>query len=573
MQFGAPAAGPVTVSLTWASAPPAAFTLQLFDADGNNIDVNGDGMVNAADTVTGTGGTLVLPSVVAATGDIFYAAVTGPLARDIQYTLNVNTGLLDDHANEGDLSAASLISLSPSTGDGSRTGVLEVDDDTDLFTFAVADNADVDVFVDTTEITTPVIRIFDSTGTLVSTTSISGGVRFTNTSGADSVFFASVGSTFPGFQAGAYTIRVDGPPAPPAPNDDHADEGDFDGATVLVASALTGDASDTGVLSVPTDTDLFQYDAIGRGSVFVQVVSQDTPTPDFTVRVFDADGNELTALADAEGIPGGTDVTAATTIEATTAGQTFFILVDSTNNSAIGNYTLRVDGVAGTSVVFFPEGFANASIEQFVSIANPNDEAVDFAVRVYYADASLGSTVVASGTLAAGARGGATLSFGGDVDGDGDADFAPGIVPNAAYAVAVESTLRVAAGFSHYDRGILSSSDDPSGLDRTPGAIGEAFTDRLSTTWAFPDVERNPGVVEEFLVYFNPNAFDVDLTVTAFTTAGEVVLPTITLGANRRGGLEIHNTAALPLGTFAIELTAAASDSANEADNLGVVAS
>ncbi len=582
--FGAPAAGPVTVSLVWDSAPPAAFTLRLFDRDGNPFDVNGDGLINAADRVTGTGGTLVLPSVNAATGDIFYAAVTGPLAQDIEYTLNVNTGLLDDHANEGDLTAATLIRLSPTTGDGSDTGVLEVDDDTDLFTFSVSDNAAVDVFVETSEITTPVIRIFNASGVLVSTTSIAGGVRFTNTTGADSVFYASVGSTFPGFQAGAYTIRVDGPPAPPAPNDDHADEGDLSSATVLTANALTGDATETGVVNTRTDTDLFRYDTIGRGTVFVQVVSETEPDPinrpgensDFTVRIFDSSGVELSGLTDSVGVPGslaGASVTAATAIEANGAGETYYILVESTDDTDIGDYTLRVDGVAGTTVVFYPEGFANATIEQFVSIANPNDESVDFTIRVYYADASLGSAVVASGTLAAGARGGATLSFGRDVDGDGAADFAPGIVPNAAYAIAVESTARVAAGFSHYDRGILSSTDDPSGLDRTPGAIGESFTDRISTRWSFPDVERNPGVVEEFLVYFNPNSFSVDLRVTAFTTAGEVNLPTITLGANRRGGLEIHNTSALPLGTFAIEVTAEATDSANESANLGVVAS
>lgn len=571
--FGAPAAGPVTVSLTWASAPPAAFTIQLFDINGDALDVNNDGMVDAGDTLTGTGGTLVLPSVDAATGDIFYAAVTGPLAVGITYTLNVNTGLIDDHANEGDLASASLITLSPTTGDGSRTGVLEVDDDTDLFTFAVSDGANIDVLISTAEIDTPVLRIFDASGALVTTTTITGGVRFTNTSGGDSVFYASVGSTFPGFQSGAYTITVDGPPAPPAPNDDHADEGDLVGATVLVANALTGDASSLGVLNVPLDSDLFRYDTIGRGSIFVQVVSPDVPTPDFTIRVFDDLGNEITGLADSAGVAGANGVTAATEIVASGAGETYYLLVESTGDTDVGNYTLRLDGVAGTSVVFYPEGFANASIQQFVSIANPNAESVDYTVRVYYADAMLGSAVVATGTLGAGARGGATLSFGGDIDDDGLADFAPGIIANAPYAVAVESTLRVAAGFSHYDRGILSTAQDPMGLDRTPGGIGEAFTDRLSTTWAFPDVERNPGIVEEFLVYFNPNSFDVDLTVTAFTTAGEVTLSTITLGANRRGGLEIHNTTAFPLGTFAVELTAAATDPANESANLGVVAS
>ncbi len=571
--FGAPAAGPVTVTLAWVSAPPAAFTLRIFDIDGNIIDINGDGMMDGSDVVTGTGGTLALPTITALPGDIFYVAVTGPNATDIMYTLNVNTGLLDDHANEGDLAGATQITLSPTTGDGSRTGVLEVDDDTDLFTFTVADDADVDVLVASTEIETPVVRIFDASGALVASTVIAGGVRFTNTSGADSVFYASVGSTFPGFQSGAYTVSVDGPPSPPAPNDDHADEGDLPGATVLSTSAVTGDAQASGVISVPLDSDLFRYESTGRGAVFVQVVSGDTPTPDFSVRVFDASGAELTDLADSAGVAGARGVTAATMIDAAASGETYFVLVESTGDADIGNYTLRVDGVAATSVVFYPEGFANASIQEFVSLANPNAESVDYTIRVYYADASLPSAVVASGTLEAGARGGATLSFGGDFDGDGNADFAPGIVANEAYAIAVESTLRIAAGLSHYDRGILGAGQDPMGLDRSPGAIGEVFTDQLSTSWSFPDVERNPGVSEEFLVYFNPNAFDLDLTVTAFTSAGEVVLPTITLGANRRGGLEIHNTTALPLGTFAVEVTAAASDPANEASNLGIVAS
>ncbi|MEO1535772.1 MAG: hypothetical protein AAFS11_09480, partial [Planctomycetota bacterium] len=453
--FGAPAAGPVTVTLAWVSAPPAAFTLQLFDIDGSIIDINNDGVGNAADTVTGTGGTLSLPSVVANTGDIFYAAVTGPNATDIAYTLNVNTGLLDDHANEGDLAGASLIQLSPTTGDGSRTGVLEVDDDTDLFTFAVSDLADVDVFVASTEITTPVIRIFDATGALVASTQITGGVRFTNTSGADAVFYASVGSTFPGFQAGAYTISVDGPPAPPAPNDDHADEGDLAGATVLTPSGVTGDASAAGVINVSLDSDLFRYDTIGTGDIFVQVVSLDVPTPDFTIRVFDSLGAEITEAADSLGVEGARGVTASTSVESAVGGETYYFLVESTGDVEIGNYTIRVDGVASQAVVFYPEGFANASIQQFVSLANPNDVSVDFTIRVYYADASLGDAVVATGTLDAGARGGATLSFGGDIDGDGNADFAPGIVPNEAYAIAVESDLRIAAGLSHYDRGIL----------------------------------------------------------------------------------------------------------------------
>ncbi len=108
----------------------------------------------------------------------------------------------------------------------------------------------------------------------------------------------------------------------------------------------------------------------------------------------------------------------------------------------------------------------------------------------------------------------------------------------------VESTLRLGASLSHYDANLARA-----------GAIGEAFTDVTSDRWDFPDVVRNPGVVEEFLVWYNPNSFDVTLTITAYTGSGStVVLSPMTVGANKRGGLEIHNMATLPLGTFAIEI-------------------
>ena len=79
--------------------------------------------------------------------------------------------------------------------------------------------------------------------------------------------------------------------------------------------------------------------------------------------------------------------------------------------------------------------------------------------------------------------------------------------------------------------------------------------------------------MEEFLVWYNPNSFDVTLTITAYTGSGStIVLNPVTVGANKRGGLEIHNVATLPLGTFAIEILSAPVDSANDGSNIGIVA-
>ena len=556
--FGVPASGPVDISLVWEEEPGATFELRIYDIDGNPFPIGG--MVGS---YTSDSGFLAIPQFTGAPADIFYVAVVGPTATRIGYTLNVNTGLVDDHANDPDFTNATVIPLDFNTGDGSSSGRLEVDDDTDLFTFDILDEGIFTIDIGKGTIGTLDLRLYDSTMTLVSFTQVDADtIQFDNIAGPLETYYLSVGSTFPGIRTGSYTINVDGPPIAPSPGDDHANQGNLAGATVLDVNTINGNASDTGVIDNIIDTDLFRYDTIGRGQIFIQVFSPDTPTPDFTIRIFDASGNEITDLANSTGISGVVGVTAATSFVSSGAGQTFYFLVDSTDDTDVGNYVLRVDGPALTTRTYYPEGFANAGIHEFVSLANPNDESVSYSITVYYADPMLGSAVVATGTLAAGARGGATLSFGADIDNDGNADFAPGIIANEAYAIVVESTLRLGASLSHYD----------ANLART-GAIGEAFTDQTANRWNFPDVTRNPGVVEEFLVYYNPNPFDVELTITAYTGSGAtVVLPLMTLEANKRGGLEIHNTSALPLGTFALEITSTPVDSANNGANLGIVA-
>lgn len=556
--FGVPTTGPTDISLVWTPQTGASFEIRLFDINGTRIFANG---IEA--TYSSASGFLAVPQFLGNTADIFYVAVVGPTATQINYTLSINTGIVDDHANDTNFSGATEIPLDVNTGDGSAGGRLEVDSDTDFFTFEILDDGLFTIDVAQGNIGTLVFRLYDQNQNLVSHTQVDGNtISFTNTAGADTRYFLLVGSTFPGIRTGNYTVSVDGPPVAAAPDDDHANQGNLAGATVLDVNAINGNASDTGIIDTITDTDLFRYTTIGRGELFIQVFTPGSTSPDFTVRIFDSNGVEITELANSTGVTGVPGITAATSFVASGPGQTFYILVDSTGDQDTGNYTLRVDGPALTTRTYFPEGFANARIREFISLVNPNDEAVSYSITVYYADTNLGSAVVASGTLAAGARGGTTLSFGRDVTGDGIADFAPGIIANEAYAIVVESTLRLGASFSHYDANLARS-----------GSIGEAFTDVTANRWDFPDVVRNPGVIEEFLVYFNPNSFDVNVTITAFTGSGSpIVLPVVTLGANRRGGLEIHNVAALPIGTFAIEVTSAPVNSANNAANIGIVA-
>src|SRR5690606_10570341 len=104
-------------------------------------------------------------------------------------------------------------------------------------------------------------------------------------------------------------------------------------------------------------------------------------------------------------------------------------------------------------------------------------------------------------------------------------------------------------------------------------AIGESFTSRTSDEWTFARVERTPGGVEDFLVYYNPNNHDVTVTLTAYGDGGPVSVQQ-TVGANRRGGWAIDDLNQLPLGIFSVRLTSEAASTIEPGDShIGIVAS
>src|SRR6185369_9497124 len=65
------------------------------------------------------------------------------------------------------------------------------------------------------------------------------------------------------------------------------------------------------------------------------------------------------------------------------AGETYFVLVEPVG-SVTGSYTLRLAAQPVTNFLYFPEGFAGASINEYVPMVNPNSFPVDFQVFARY---------------------------------------------------------------------------------------------------------------------------------------------------------------------------------------------
>jgi environmental stress-induced protein Ves len=104
-------------------------------------------------------------------------------------------------------------------------------------------------------------------------------------------------------------------------------------------------------------------------------------------------------------------------------------------------------------------------------------------------------------------------------------------------------------------------------------AIGDSFTEQVSASWNFARIERNPGGVLDFIVFYNPSPFSVDVTLTAYQTGVTPVSNTQTVGAQRRGGFSITDMPELPTGVLSVVLTARATSTSNQAAFEGIVAS
>ncbi|MFM9996550.1 MAG: hypothetical protein ACKVU4_12215 [Phycisphaerales bacterium] len=472
------------------------------------------------------------------------------------FSVGVTSPPLDDHANESEFPFATIVPLSILTGDGTATGQVNPNTDTDLFRINAIADGNLRISIDTpNSFITPVLRLFQGTNE-IGTAVVDGGpgdedgllngsVTRTITGGEiGDVFYFLVSSSATGFSGtGAYTATVLGNKPPITGTDDHANEDEWDDATLVPLEPLTGDAAATGGIQFNGDTDLFTFTSLGAGRAFVQVVTPAGQPLDLAVRIFNQNRQEI--AFDQSGIPG---ANANISFNVTGANQQYFVLVQPSANGT-GTYTVRLDAPAEMYRLYYPEGFASPTIREFVALSNPNTTTVRYTIRLRYEDPALPEVVVAqNATIAPGQRGGVTLS-------NGTANPLFGIVFNKPYAIVVESDGPLGASMSHYDFGTT---------------IGESFTARASTFWAFPRGERFPGAVRDFLLVYNPNPTAAVVTLSAFRADGTTVTFQQTVGAFRRGGWAFNQLTTLPLGSFAFTVSSAPATTGQT--HIGIVA-
>ncbi|UYV13379.1 MAG: hypothetical protein NCW75_03620 [Phycisphaera sp.] len=571
--FIAPAGGEALLSAVSNELSTLRPTIRVFDADFNpviNLTTGTDAVVTGPDGIFSAASyrfdvTRAARYYVLVGSDATGSATTGTGA----YTLNATTPTADEHANEGEFELASEIVLSTETGAGERAGNIATINDTDLFFFdSIVDASTTPqehtVRVDASgETVTPVLSVFDAGTSLLSTVVDGGAGDLAPEDGIIEVDISVSGT--PGqrffllvelddssmFPTGAYTVTVEGPipDVIPTPGDDHANRGQFSQATVIDLDERTGNAEITGRIDPSADSDLFRINPLSGGLTFVQVVTPSGSLLDVDLTVFEQFGGGGTPVQIDRDTTGFQGVNAGVEFDIAGVGTPYFLLVSGLN-SATGEYTLRVDTQPETFFLYYPEGFVNEDISEFVSISNPSaSETVSYTIRLFYENPDLADmTLVENETLQPGSRGGVTIAERGGF-------VFPGVQTDEPYSIVIESTGQLGATLSHYD---------------FEGAIGEAFTPITSDTWAFGRLERSPGQVESFLVFFNPNPHDVIVTLTANNGGSEIQIQQ-TVEATSRGGWELSALGQLPLGVFGATLTSEPADTTGQ-PSIGIVA-
>lgn len=563
--FDVPASGRVDVDVALAADSTLDAVVTVIDEDGVTVATGAPGNFNFTAVRSARYYVIVAPNGAAAEAD----QVGG-------FTVNIAVPPIDDFANVGEFDLADEIFLEAATGDGflgsgvAGTGnpLLSPDRDTDLFTFRT-------IFEGTTTITLTnvdspafqgVITVFDSTFAQIGqVTAAADGDDVTinlPSSPANARFYFLISEADGLLTADAeYSLTVNGASdtGGGGGGGDDDDDIDFNTATTITLNSR-GDGAANDEIEIANDRDLFKFTAPASGLFFAQVVLPTGSVLNASLTVLNAPSEAAIVTSDSNGIPGAT----ANVSFHGTQGVTYFLLVDGIGAS-IGSYTVRIDAV-GADVssqipevdalgfnhrIFFPEGFANNRIREYVSIANPNAFDVRYSIILRYEGGVRDAIVQNNILLPAGARGGATLSA-------GNGTVAPGVRKREAYAIEIVSDGPVGATLSHYD---------------FDASTGESFTDALSSEWTFARVERNPGQSRDFILFFNPHNFSVTVTLAAYNAQGQAVTLTRNVGSLRRGGFDINAASTLPTGIFGVTLTAAATSPANSAAFEGIVAS
>lgn len=546
-RFQAPASGVATVTF---SRTAGMFHPLLRVLNSAGVDVTG----SPAHDLLMTGNiTLSFNVVRNQTYYIDIAIDGGPLATDTgSYSVGIVTPPADDYPNIGEFDIAANIILNSVTGVGTRNGIIRPSIDTDLFRFTTLAAGPVSI-----NLTTPgsgldpriIIFRADANHTVIAG-------EIDDTDSASQIFSAAAPNEtyyilvlpdptgLPVAMTGAYTLTVTGTlpggggPPPPS-TDDHPNAGNFAAADNIPLDPRTGEGTATGVINFVGDTDLFRFTTAAYGAgvtgdrpLHIQVTTPAGGLVDGSVRVFrlnTATNNYDQVAFDSNGIPG---ATAALNFDVP-AGTTFYVLVEPVGSNT-GSYTLRLATEPAVHYLYYPEGYAASTIDEFVPIVNPNNFPVTYSVIARYEVGDRDQVIINQQVIPANSRGGITINTHNN----------PGgalVRTDTPYAIEIQSNGQLGATFSHYDFGVTT---------------GESFTARTSTTWTFSEAHRDPMNFRDFLIFYNPNNADASVTITLIYDNGFQTQFTRPLSALRRGGVNFTTDSALAQnGRFGIRVT------------------
>lgn len=539
-RFTAPASG--TGSIVLSRSGTSTLALDLLVLDANNTPLGGVSFITTTNSITAN-----IASITQ--GQQYYVLVRHATPVPVgstdtgTYSLSVTTNPIDDYLPTpgtaspapSDFAGAANIPLNSVNGIGTLSAVLVPTTDSDLFKFTTLAAGPVTVRVSTPASTlNPRVVIYDASQTQVFASNGNGdsaSVTFNATGIAQYYILVIADPSATGSAAvGSYTVTASSTlpgGGGGGGTDDYPNAGEWNDAANIGLDTRTGLGAISGVINPASDTDLFKFTVPGDGIVDLQLNTPSGGLVDGQLKIFNS--AHTLVFQDAAGLLG---ATAAIKFSAL-AGEQYFVLVEPIG-AATGSYTLRVNAQPTTHFLYFPEGFAGANINEYVPMFNPNSFAVDFQVFARYETGANPLVPIFTGTIPANTRRGITIS---ERANPGAALVRIGV----PYSLEIRSTGTLGASFSHYD---FSS------------AIGEAFTNKLSTTWTFAEVNKDRNNYRDFLLFYNPGSVTANINITLYYQNGTTHSFMTTVDGLRRGGIGVDTNAnILTSGKFGVKIT------------------
>lgn len=190
--------------------------------------------------------------------------------------------------------------------------------------------------------------------------------------------------------------------------------------------------------------------------------------------------------------------------------------------------------------VYFPDGFRSGRIVSTIELENDDANAsLQYQIIVRY-ETKTRDTVIASGTLAAGAHLSVPVSKGGD-------PTLKLVKGGAPFSYLIRSTKPVSAAINHTDFGATASE---SFFQPAP------FTASQIQTWSFAGGQKGAGI-SSYVVWENLSSVANTVTLTFYPEGGTPFVISKTTQPYRRGGLDIAQLASIPDGPFSVTMTSA----------------